>query len=233
VNRLAPRARAAALVGLLLVGCTRPGPPPAGWTGEVVGVADGDTLTVLRDRTPVKIRLAEIDCPERGQPFGQRAKQHAADLAFGKRVRVAEQSRDRYGRTVAEVFLEDGRSLNRELVQVGLAWQYRRYSTSPSLAALEGSAREARRGLWGDPQPVPPWEWRAAARSPDRHPRLRPGSAAEEERDRVGREVQQQVGVDLEDQPRDAPERDQGPEAVAPLEDAKAGGGVVVPGVEA
>ena len=94
-------------------------------TGKVVGVSDGDTLTVLNDRTPVKIRLHGIDAPETGQDFGSRAKQAASDLAFGKAVTWRTHDIDRYGRTVAEVILPDGRSLNREMVGQGAAWWYR------------------------------------------------------------------------------------------------------------
>jgi endonuclease YncB( thermonuclease family) len=99
----------------------------ADFTGRVVGVSDGDTLTVLLDgRTPVKVRLYGIDAAETGQDFGSRAKQAASDLAFGKTVTVRPRDTDRYGRTVAEVILPDGRSLNREMVRQGMAWWYRR-----------------------------------------------------------------------------------------------------------
>jgi endonuclease YncB( thermonuclease family) len=127
---------------------------------RVIGVRDGDTITVLHEGRPEVIRLGGIDAPEKRQPFGQRAKQFAADLAFGRTVTVHPRDRDRYGRTVAEVILPDGRSLNRELVRVGYAWWFRRYSTDPRLAALEAEARAARLGLWADPRPVPPWQWR-------------------------------------------------------------------------
>lgn len=129
--------------------------------GRVVKVLDGDTIDVLLpDKTTVRVRLAEIDTPEKGQAFGNKAKQAAIDLAAGKSVKVEMQTKDRYGRVVGQVFLPDGRSLNKELVRLGLAWQYRRYSNNPELSALEAEARAARRGLWIDPSPVPPWEWR-------------------------------------------------------------------------
>src|SRR4051812_3638778 len=88
-------------------------------TGKVVGVSDGDTLTVLKGRTQVKVRLHGIDAPERGQDFGSRAKHTASDLAFGRTVTVRPRELDRYGRTVADVILPDGRSLNREMVGQG------------------------------------------------------------------------------------------------------------------
>jgi endonuclease YncB( thermonuclease family) len=132
---------------------------------KVVGVADGDTIRVLRDRELIKIRLHGIDCPEKGQALGNRARQFTSGLAFGKNVGIQVKDRDRYGRTVAVVVLPDGRSLNAELVRAGLAWHYRRYSRNRELQRLEDEAREAKRGLWADPQPVPPWECRKAPRS--------------------------------------------------------------------
>jgi micrococcal nuclease len=127
----------------------------------VIGVADGDTITVLRDTTQIRVRLHGIDAPERGQPFGTRARQFTSEAAFGKVVRIEPTDRDRYGRIVAEVILPDGRNLNRELVRAGLAWWFRRYARHDAeLERLEGEARAARLGLWADPHPVPPWQWR-------------------------------------------------------------------------
>lgn len=129
--------------------------------GRVIGVNDGDTITVLHDRQPEKIRLHGIDAPEKGQPFSERAKQFASGLAFGRAVTIRVVDHDKYGRTVADVVLADGRSLNRELVRAGYAWWYRRYSNDRTLAELEAHARATRSGLWADPHAVPPWEWRA------------------------------------------------------------------------
>jgi micrococcal nuclease len=131
------------------------------FSGKVVGVHDGDTITVLMDRTRVKIRLFEIDCPETGQEFGSRAKLATSGLAFGKVVTVHSRRNDRYGRTVADVVLPDGRTLNHELVRRGLAWWFRKYAPKDaSLARLEAEARAARVGLWSQPDPTPPWDWR-------------------------------------------------------------------------
>ena len=131
------------------------------FSGKVVGVTDGDTLTVLRDRSPVKIRLHGIDCPESGQDFGSRAKSVTSELSFGQVVKVKARNLDRYGRTVADVTLPDGRSLNHELVRQGLAWWYRKFAPhDATLSRLEAEARAAKRGLWSQPNPVPPWEWR-------------------------------------------------------------------------
>ncbi len=132
----------------------------ADFTGRVVGVADGDTITVLHNGKGERIRLHGIDCPEKRQAFGNRAKQFTSTLVFGKTVTVQFVDRDRYGRTVGVVLLPDGRSLNHELVRAGLAWMYRRYTNDQSLSDLEEQARVARRGLWADPHAVAPWEWR-------------------------------------------------------------------------
>ena len=125
-----------------------------------MGVSDGDTITVLHNGKGERIRLHGIDCPEKRQAFGNRAKQFTSNLVFAKTVTVQAVDRDRYGRTVGVVLLPDGRSLNHELVWGGLAWMYRRYTTDQSLSDLEEEARVARRGLWADAHAVPPWEWR-------------------------------------------------------------------------
>ncbi len=110
-----------------------------------------------------RVRLWGIDCPERGQSFGTRARQFTGDLAFGKDVKVIVRDVDRYGRTVGEVILPGGRNLNQELVRAGLAWWYVQFAPRDRvLAALQTEARDAKRGLWADKNPVPPWEWRRA-----------------------------------------------------------------------
>jgi endonuclease YncB( thermonuclease family) len=126
----------------------------------VVGITDGDTITVLQAGRPTVIRLHGIDAPEIGQAFGTRAKQCAAALAFRQTIIVSFRGRDRYGRAIGDVTLPDGRSLNQELVRAGCAWWFRRYSADSRLATLEAEARSGRRGLWADPHPLPPWEWR-------------------------------------------------------------------------
>ena len=137
---------------------------PSAWSGKVVGVSDGDTITVMRDGRGIKIRLAEIDTPEKRQPYSQAAKRFTSELCFRKVVTVKPTTIDRYGRLVGHVVTQDGRQLNEELVRAGLAWQYKRYSKSAKLAALEAEARKAKRGLWSEPNPIPPWEWRRARR---------------------------------------------------------------------
>lgn len=134
------------------------------FSGRVVGVSDGDTITVLVGVEPKRVRLAGIDAPEKGQAFAQRAKQAASRLVFGRTVRVVARGQYRYGRTLGDVRLPDGSSLNERLVEEGWAWHYTSYSKDRRLAALEASARRSRRGLWVDPQAAPPWEFRMANR---------------------------------------------------------------------
>jgi endonuclease YncB( thermonuclease family) len=133
--------------------------------GKVVGVSDGDPISVMRKGRAVKVRLHGVDCPEKKQPFGTRAKRYTSDMAFGRQVTVQVQTTDRYGRIVGEIILPDGLSLNKELVYVGLAWWYRKYAPNDkALKALEAGARENKRGLWADKNPIPPWEWRRGER---------------------------------------------------------------------
>lgn len=131
------------------------------FTGEVVGISDGDTIEVLRDGRAVKVRLHGVDTPEKAQAFGTRARQFTADLVHRHTITVQVRDTDRYGRLVAEVLLSDGRSLNRELVRAGMAWWYRQYAPGDTeLARLEADARESQRGLWSDPHAVTPWDFR-------------------------------------------------------------------------
>jgi endonuclease YncB( thermonuclease family) len=134
--------------------------------GTVVGIADGDTLTVLtHDKQDVKIRLAEIDAPEKRQAFGARSKQSLSDLCFGKQAEVISKVKDRYQRTVAHVKCS-GVDVNAEQVNRGMAWVYPRYAKDPSLYVMQDNAKLARIGLWIDSSPIPPWEFRKLKRHP-------------------------------------------------------------------
>jgi micrococcal nuclease len=137
----------------------------ADFSGPVVSVLDGDTIEVLHNNRAERIRLNGIDCPEKGQAFGKRAKQTASQLVFGKEVTLQAYGLDKYGRTIADVLLPDGANVNHTLVKEGWCWWYRKYASGDTLLeGLENEAREARKGLWADPQPVPPWEWRKRTR---------------------------------------------------------------------
>jgi micrococcal nuclease len=133
------------------------------FSGKVVAIADGDTLTVLAGKVPHKVRLAEIDAPEKKQAFGERARQSLADLCFGQRVRVSPGKTDIYGRTVARVACgNEDASLHQ--VQNGLAWAYTAYLTDPGIAVAEALARDTCTGLWADLNPTPPWLFRKEKR---------------------------------------------------------------------
>ena len=136
-------------------------PALANFSGPVVSILDGDTIEVLHNTHPERIRLSGIDCPEKGQAFGKRAKQAASAFVFGKDVMLQTHGQDKYGRTLADVFLRDGTHVNHALVKDGWCWWYRKYAPGDTeLEGLEKEAREARKGLWADQHPVPPWEWR-------------------------------------------------------------------------
>ena len=147
------------LIAALLLGLSLAAQAP--FSGRVVAVKDGDTVEVLRDdSTLARVRLTHVDCPEKGPPFGKAARQLTSDLCFGRTVGVVPRARpDRYGRTLAEVSV-DGRSVNMRLVEAGLAWHYTQYSTDTAYSAAEARARIMGLGLWADPAPVAPWEWR-------------------------------------------------------------------------
>ena len=152
-----------ALSCCLLIILTLASAASADWQGKVVGVTDGDTLTVLSKGKPERIRLNGIDCPEKRQAFGKHAKQFASRLTYGKEVTVKDHGQDRYGLIIADAVLPDGRVLNEELIKAGMCWWYRKYAPDNGrLEQLEREAREAKRGLWAEPEPIPPWEWRIA-----------------------------------------------------------------------
>ncbi|MSR24910.1 MAG: hypothetical protein EXR96_07440 [Nitrospiraceae bacterium] len=157
------------LVAFLLTACAAHEQPPQlpstverpTFTSTVLSVTDGDTLTVFVNGTQEKVRLNGIDCPESDQPFSSQATQLAKQLVLEKAVTVTDFGRDKYRRMLGEVVLPDGRMLNRELVREGFCWWYRKYAAgNTTLERLETEAREARRGLWAEPNPIPPWEWR-------------------------------------------------------------------------
>ena len=128
--------------------------------GQAVRVLDGDTIEVLADgNRSVRVRLANIDAPEKKQPFGQKSKEHLIDLVAGKSVEVVDLGGDQYGRRIGRV-LVDGQEANVEQVRSGLAWVYSRYNHDGQLPSLESTARSQRVGLWVDPNPQAPWEFR-------------------------------------------------------------------------
>ena len=142
----------------------------ADFTGKVVRIADGDTVTVLdMSKVQHKVRLSGIDAPEKKQPFGNRSKQSLSDMVFSKTVIVKTDKRDRYRRELGKVLI-NGMDVNREQIRRGMAWHYKAYQRDQSVddrlayAEAENKAKEQRRGLWIDSDPLPPWEWRKVRR---------------------------------------------------------------------
>lgn len=133
------------------------------WQGKVIAVADGDTMTVLTNSNEqVRIRLYGIDTPEKAQSFGTKAKQALAEMTFGKQVEILPVVKDRYGRTVAHVLI-DREEVNGRMIEDGWAWVYQQYckeAVCTQWSAWEAEARSLGAGLWADPNPTPPWEWR-------------------------------------------------------------------------
>lgn len=139
--------------------------------GQVVGVSDGDTVTLLdAQKTQWKIRLLGIDAPEKKMPFGQRSKQHLADLVYRKPVIVEFSKRDRYGRTLGKIQV-GGLDANLAQIRAGMAWHYKQYQREQShddrvaYAWAEEQAKEGRIGLWVDSDPTAPWDWRKAQKA--------------------------------------------------------------------
>jgi micrococcal nuclease len=139
------------------------------FTGEVVSVLDGDTIEVMHNGKAQRVRLYGIDCPEKGQPFGNNAKQAASTLVFAMEVTLEIHGKDKYGRILADVLLADGTNVNQRLVRDGWCWWYRKYAPEDAvLEALEAQARDTKIGLWADSEPVPPWEWRKSSKEKPR-----------------------------------------------------------------
>jgi endonuclease YncB( thermonuclease family) len=142
------------------------------WNGIVVGISDGDTLKVLNvQKQQIKIRLVEIDAPEKTQAFGEQSKQSLSDICFKKKVVVEDKGTDKYKRTLGRLSC-DGVDANAEQVKRGMAWAYTKYLTDPIIADLEKTAKDSGTGLWADENPSSPWDFRhggKAAKSSNNH----------------------------------------------------------------
>lgn len=141
-------------------------PAYADITGKVVGVSDGDTITVLDvDQVQHKVRLAGIDAPEKEQAFGQKSKEALSDCAYGQQVEVQGSKLDRYGRLIGKVLVQE-QDCNLRQVRLGMAWHYKLFMKEQALEDRilytneENLARNNKLGLWSDPSPVPPWDFR-------------------------------------------------------------------------
>lgn len=154
------------------------------FTARVIGVQDGDTVLVMRNGHPTKVRLAEIDAPEVGhagiggqtpnsqQPFGEASKNSLADMVNGREVQFSTQAVDQYGRLVARLKVAE-LDVNKEQIRRGMAWEYSYYHSNKSLVSLQQEARQNQRGLWAEPQSVQPSDWRK------QHPNSMPKTTVE------------------------------------------------------
>ena len=130
-------------------------------TAKVIGIKDGDTIVVLLENKSQKtLRLAEVDCPESGQPYGKNAKDFTSQEVFGKNISFTETDQDRYGRTIAKVFYDNGKYLSEEIIRNGFGWFYFKYSNNKKLEKLHYDAKEKKLGLWQDIKAISPYEWR-------------------------------------------------------------------------
>ncbi len=166
--------RSLACVALLVAGSVAQG---AEFTAKIVVVLDGDTVMVQRKNKLEKIRLAEIDAPEKAQPFGETSRRSLSDMVLGKQVKVSSQAVDQYGRMVAHLSL-DGLDINAEQIRRGMAWEYSHFHGNKSLVALQEEAKQAPRGLWALSDPMPPWEWRKLHPNMDGKPPVASASVA-------------------------------------------------------
>lgn len=170
-TRQSPRRLAVIMLGVVLAGCVQPTqssvvpsesplPDQSVAGGTVVNVTDGDTLTVKREEKSRVVHLKGVDCPELKQAYGREARQLASEWAWNHEVEVKEEEAARDGGVSGIVILPDGRILNQEMVRSGLCWWERRYTKDESLPLLEAEAHAAKRGLWAQREPIPPWDWR-------------------------------------------------------------------------
>jgi micrococcal nuclease len=132
--------------------------------GVVTKVKDGDSFSMMAGNRKIEVRVEGIDCPEKGQPFGNMAREFTTGLILNRTVFVEIKSYDRYKRALGTVYLMDGTTLNEKLLSEGFAWHFKKYNRNKKYAALEKEARSSMKGLWADPAPIPPWEFRKIRR---------------------------------------------------------------------
>ena len=156
---------------LLLSGLIFAAPPKVveELSGKIVSITDGDTIKVLVGKESVTIRLEGIDAPEKSQSFGSKSKDALATMVFGQTVTVKKTGKDQYSRSLGFVFVDD-LDVNAQMIQDGWAWHFKKYNDEERLAVLEDEARNEKRGLWADPNPLAPWEFRARKKTPEADP---------------------------------------------------------------
>lgn len=130
--------------------------------GTVISITDGDTVIVAHDGIPEKVRLVDVDSPEKSQPFGRAAKKFLSELIYMHEVTVDRTGKDRYGRTLATVVLDNGTNVNQEILRAGYAWVYRGRAKNPALKIMENEAHNSKKGLWADANAIAPWHYRHA-----------------------------------------------------------------------
>lgn len=155
------------LVGLLC--CIALGAQAETFTAKVIAVLDGDTVLILREGRTTKVRLANIDAPEKGQDFGRQSRASLLEMLGKRQVQIDTQAVDQYGRIVGMISVA-GRNINQEQVRRGMAWGYSHYHSDKAHLALQSEAQQARRGLWAQDRPQPPWQWRKL------HPSVKPAA---------------------------------------------------------
>lgn len=152
-------------------------------SAKVIGISDGDTITVLLDgNIQKKLRLAEVDCPENKQPFGKNARQFTSGQVFAKKITFTETSTDRYGRSIARVYYDNGKYLSAEIIRAGYGWWYQAYSKDRLLGKIQDSAKAQKLGLWQDKKAVSPWEYRKKRREEALKKRLQKQAAGQTEK---------------------------------------------------
>ena len=150
-----------------LLCCIALGAQAETFTAKVIAVLDGDTLLILHHGKATKLRMANIDAPEKTQAFGKQARASLLEMVDKKQVQIDTQAVDQYGRIVGLVSV-DGRSVNQEQLRRGLAWEYSHYHADKTYVALQSDAQQAKRGLWAQTNPQAPWQWRKL------HPSVKP-----------------------------------------------------------
>jgi micrococcal nuclease len=134
-------------------------------SGKVIGIVDGDTYDLLiPGNKKIRVRMEAIDAPERGMPYYKVSRKYLSDICFSKNVRVSVTGKDRDNRMIGFTYLDDGTELGHEMIKAGLAWHFKKYNSDPDLAQLENEARNSKKGLWKDNNPIPPWEIRSSNR---------------------------------------------------------------------
>ena len=145
---------------LFLSSCDNDISIPNIFEAKVIGIKDGDTVEVLYEKHPIIIRLSDIDCPEKKQPYGKKAKKFVSDLIFGKEVKIVSKGKkDRWGRLIATIFINEV-NVNKELVKVGLAMHFKKYSKDQSYADIEEIAKKNKVGMWEQENVIEPWNYR-------------------------------------------------------------------------